>query len=943
MSNISDSNVQLKFHQEPEESANLLNSSRSTILDETMQAINDPNLFNNSSVNIPLTNFSINLNSNYFNPCHSNIIVNSLGDSTFIHFYKKKDASLFEKISNFKKNKQNSSLSDALDKFIDYNKADVFCQLLYKNDTLLPAAVIKFALNKLPENSEKNKKKILDISDFEAELLKLGLICVFELASEAIAEEEVWYIKIFAPFSTLADEAEKVHLKLPTILKKADTIKSRLKEKSVLIKKNKILKRNSSLVEFNENAEMQTSNSKSDTDSDPEIQEDSQKSSALRRRTLRQRMLSLVLNKNPPKAYLPTFVEGPDGTFIGSLKYMFCIITDPQIPHLANFRKDFIREFVGGNLDKKLVQLKFFSSSQKNFLTYGIINRCKIYSSKDDDDEVKIYGLEELLLKKTFVDFFALHSGPHKPLNESYRSKIFIEMNFHKRSLLNSKALLAFTPLKDVRYYFGEKIAFYFAWISFYTLWCWLAALIGLIVFFYGVYFNFTTVDTTFHNSYEMIFDNPLTAPYALFISLWALIFLEFWKRQEATLQVVWGITEMHKLKMYRPQWKGTDIRTSPITGLQEKYHPKRKRLTLKALSFLTLGVGILFIVFIQVLIIVYQALVKGERNGNKDLSKVYIASGLGAAFSLVNIIVFTPIYLRLATTLTDIENHKTEGGWENSFIAKEFVLNFVLTYTPLIFIGVIKVFIKDVWDSANPVYRSYLSELTIQMVIIFMGYQYFYQVVEILMAPLKNLIVKIWEYFSKTEEEKEMKKKKFIYYQDEKLQKYVQRYDFSTKIIQFGFLTLFSAAFPLAPFFALISNIFEIRLDTFKLLTQVQRPFALRQKDIGLWLDFLNFLALFGSICNSMVIAFNSKWFDTKVNTYFDPNYVTGAAMSESTSSKVLAFKFAFVIFFNYFVLIARWVINVLVPDCPEAIRNYIKHEAYCKKLESGEEADDS
>ncbi|KAJ3228168.1 Anoctamin-7 [Clydaea vesicula] len=746
MSNISDSNVQLKFHQEPEESANLLNSSRSTILDETMQAINDPNLFNNSSVNIPLTNFSINLNSNYFNPCHSNIIVNSLGDSTFIHFYKKKDASLFEKISNFKKNKQNSSLSDALDKFIDYNKADVFCQLLYKNDTLLPAAVIKFALNKLPENSEKNKKKILDISDFEAELLKLGLICVFELASEAIAEEEVWYIKIFAPFSTLADEAEKVHLKLPTILKKADTIKSRLKEKSVLIKKNKILKRNSSLVEFNENAEIQTSNSKSDTDSDPEIQEDSQKSSALRRRTLRQRMLSLVLNKNPPKAYLPTFVEGPDGTFIGSLKYMFCIITDPQIPH------------------------------------------------------------------------------------------------------------------------------------------------------------------TTFHNSYEMIFDNPLTAPYALFISLWALIFLEFWKRQEATLQVVWGITEMHKLKMYRPQWKGTDIRTSPITGLQEKYHPKRKRLTLKALSFLTLGVGILFIVFIQVLIIVYQALVKGERNGNKDLSKVYIASGLGAAFSLVNIIVFTPIYLRLATTLTDIENHKTEGGWENSFIAKEFVLNFVLTYTPLIFIGVIKVFIKDVWDSANPVYRSYLSELTIQMVIIFMGYQYFYQVVEILMAPLKNLIVKIWEYFSKTEEEKEMKKKKFIYYQDEKLQKYVQRYDFSTKIIQFGFLTLFSAAFPLAPFFALISNIFEIRLDTFKLLTQVQRPFALRQKDIGL-----------------------CKWFDTKVNTYFDPNYVTGAAMSESTSSKVLAFKFAF------------WVINVLVPDCPEAIRNYIKHEAYCKKLESGEEADDS
>jgi anoctamin-7 len=37
--------------------------------------------------------------------------------------------------------------------------------------------------------------------------------------------------------------------------------------------------------------------------------------------------------------------------------------------------------------------------------------------------------------------------------------------------------------------------------------------------------------------------------------------------------------------------------------------------------------------------------------------------------------------------------------------------------------------------------------------------------------------------------------------------------------ILQFGFITIFVAAFPLAPFFALINNWFEIRLDAHKLV----------------------------------------------------------------------------------------------------------------------------
>jgi len=56
----------------------------------------------------------------------------------------------------------------------------------------------------------------------------------------------------------------------------------------------------------------------------------------------------------------------------------------------------------------------------------------------------------------------------------------------------------------------------------------------------------------------------------------------------------------------------------------------------------------------------------------------------------------------------------------------------------------------------------------------------------------------------------------------------------FSFAVIQFGFVTLFVASFPLAPLFALLNNIIEIRLDAKKFVTELRRPVAVRAKDIG-------------------------------------------------------------------------------------------------------------
>ncbi len=54
--------------------------------------------------------------------------------------------------------------------------------------------------------------------------------------------------------------------------------------------------------------------------------------------------------------------------------------------------------------------------------------------------------------------------------------------------------------------------------------------------------------------------------------------------------------------------------------------------------------------------------------------------------------------------------------------------------------------------------------------------------------------------------------------------------------LIQFGYVTLFSSAYPLAALCALANNVYEIRGDAFKLCFVHQRPFGQRVKSIGTW-----------------------------------------------------------------------------------------------------------
>lgn len=59
---------------------------------------------------------------------------------------------------------------------------------------------------------------------------------------------------------------------------------------------------------------------------------------------------------------------------------------------------------------------------------------------------------------------------------------------------------------------------------------------------------------------------------------------------------------------------------------------------------------------------------------------------------------------------------------------------------------------------------------------------------------------------------------------------------DYLEMFIQYGYVILFSSAFPLAALCALLNNFIEIRTDAFKLCLYHQRPFGRRVQNIGIW-----------------------------------------------------------------------------------------------------------
>jgi hypothetical protein len=392
-----------------------------------------------------------------------------------------------------------------------------------------------------------------------------------------------------------------------------------------------------------------------------------------------------------------------------------------------------------------------------------------------------------------------------------YRGTILALYPLHDRSIsdqlrVKCSALASMpwdTPTHDLKEYFGEKIALYTVFIGHYSYFLIIPSLIGLA---------FQLVVWGTGN-----FAHPVLPFYSLLITIWSICMLEFWKRQEATTALEWGMSEFEKKEQDRPEFQG-ELRKSHINGEEFVYFPDDKLAKLQFFSRSVMTTFILLVVGVVAAIYVLRFSLQQKASTNPYSSLV--ASILNA----VQIQVFNLIYQKIVIMLTNNENHRTDTLYEDSMIVKLFVFQFINSYSSFFFLGFIATYLpRPDGASSDQVGQcaatNCMEPIAINLAIIF-GTRLF-------LTNFLDVVLPYMSYRSKLKEETKGVDSSVVLTPAEKDYLLV-RYDsmiesigaYADTAIQYGYTMLFITALPIATFLSLLNNWARVKFYTYKLFS---------------------------------------------------------------------------------------------------------------------------
>ncbi|XP_075694076.1 anoctamin-1 isoform X1 [Rhinoderma darwinii] len=413
------------------------------------------------------------------------------------------------------------------------------------------------------------------------------------------------------------------------------------------------------------------------------------------------------------------------------------------------------------------------------------------------------------------------------------------------------------------------------------------------------------------------LFDNPATVFFSVFMALWAATFMEHWKRRQMRLNYRWDLTGFEEEQDHpRAEYEAKVLQKSlkKEQRRKEKHQPvpedntnkwrqrvktamagvkltEKEKLTWRdrVPAYVTNLVGILFMIGLTFAIvfgvIVYRvstaAALAMSSNPSARANVRTTVTATAVIINLVVILILDEVYGCIARWLTQLEVPKTDKTFEERLIFKAFLLKFVNAYTPIFYVAFFKgrfvgrpgdyVYIFGSFRMEECAPGGCLMELCIQLSIIMLGKQLIQNnLFEIGIPKMKKLIRYIKSRRETYMDHEEHMKRKQRYELDYDLEPFAGLTpEYMEMIIQFGFVTLFVASFPLAPLFALLNNIIEIRLDAKKFITELRRPVAVRAKDVGIWYNILRGIGKLAVIINAFVISFTSDFIPRLVYLY--------------------------------------------------------------------------
>ncbi|CAM9287375.1 unnamed protein product [Ectocarpus sp. 12 AP-2014] len=469
-------------------------------------------------------------------------------------------------------------------------------------------------------------------------------------------------------------------------------------------------------------------------------------------------------------------------------------------------------------------------------------------------------------------------------------------------------------PLDDIRGYFGEKMAFYFAWLGFYAWALIVPALYGV-----GIEIYILVKGITFEESGWTFSQVSM----AVGIVMWSVIYQELWDREEKVIAVKWGTFGFEEIEKDRPNFEGDKDspgggrRRSPVTTTFQTYYPEHKR---KIRQVLGLVVVLLFIAGLLLLVGLVEWL---EHYLETDLG--YTWAGYATSFlASLQIQFLSFVYSRVVRRLNDFENYRSETDYENNLIFKTFLFQMFNNYSALCYTAFIEEQLYGCTDSC-------ISEVRLLLVAIF-GVRFIMVGMEVIIplvtprmrdAAAKGkgrgieqagedrhrrgavaggegrggrgrLADEAAEVVSgKGGEEEPMEA-------ELRLPEYGGPFsDYSEIVLQYGYITMFPSALPIVTFFAIAEVLLQIRTDSYKMVSLMRRPDAEMAEGVGMWSTLMEAMGFLAVLTNTAIICFTG-----------------GTLQDESTEDRFLTW-----LVFEHALLLLKVLVHVIIPDQPASL----------------------
>jgi hypothetical protein len=344
---------------------------------------------------------------------------------------------------------------------------------------------------------------------------------------------------------------------------------------------------------------------------------------------------------------------------------------------------------------------------------------------------------------------------------------------YNERNERAKQVSLFYQPVDEIRDYFGDSIALYFAWLGIYTKSLVWPSAMGVIILVGGTNPN----------------ENVFNVIYSLFIALWSVGFLQTWKRREVELRFLWGNEAVVASQKPRLQFEGklkinlvtkreSEVVTSPWVAMARQI---AAWLAISIFGFLVvacaLGAETLSTLKPEWYVlfddnsdgVLQRAEVKSMLDGQlepllvgnttesitfSDFERAWVSSGLPKAATtdlsfgqllelnkwvaisaLVNLVVMQVsgfLFNKMAKRLNNWENYRLQLEYDRNMVLKSFVFQFVNNYFVMFYIAYLRQVdgLLGIGKAVN-CDQSCLGQLQIKLFIVFTGKTYGMKTVE--------------------------------------------------------------------------------------------------------------------------------------------------------------------------------------------------------------------